>query len=371
MIARLTACAAAAASLLCGCETLSKRNRDEAVERWNLARADVRARMAESDLNEGNVDAAAASLAEAVELAPKRTDLGALQARVLLGQGQVDAAEQALESAAAPGAPTGEIDYLRGVVREQQQRWPEALAAYRRALEANPDDLKYLVAAAQAQLQLDQPDAALEMLRAAGAKFGWSAAYQSVLAESLEQGGDWPAAAAAWERVIDAAADDAQAGARLTMALLRAGRCDEALARLSGRGVQAARGDATGAAAIAQDLPAPARVALVECLLAQNRADQAVEQALEAASAAPGDARALRLLARTCVAAGNEAGALAAARHALKIAPQDAMNLELVATLSWRAGETVEAERSLAALQQLDPGNAIAAELAARMRAAP
>jgi tetratricopeptide (TPR) repeat protein len=342
------------ALLIGGCAALPPRAREVATERWNLARARFKAQLAADHLEAGRVAAAAGELAEATELAPESREWEPLEARLALARGDIALAESILEAIAPEHQHSAEVAHLLGVVREQQQRWSDALAEHRRAMRLAPDDVSYVVVASHTALQMGRVDDALELLKAAEERFSWSPAYQGALAECYEQLGRWPECAAAWQRVVDEDPKDRQACERLAVALSRADRCDDAIILLS-RVLETASGPSTAAL----------RVRLVECLLAAGPRREAVREARELTHLTPGDARAHRLFAQACAAAGDERTALASAHRALTLDPRDVPTLELVATLAWRTRDQALLAAALEQLAAADPANAVAAALRA------
>jgi tetratricopeptide (TPR) repeat protein len=336
--------------LLTGCTAPQQQARLEATQRWNETRARVKARLAADQFEAGNIAAAAKELAEARRLTPEDTGVLPLQARVLLAEGQTAQAEQLLMSAKSAGLASAEVEYLLGVVRQQQQRWEDARTLFLRAAELDGTQVDYVLAAAQAYLQLDQAPAALEFLEGQVARFGWTDAYQAALAECYEQLGQPMAAAAAWERVLGASAADGVVRARLAEALYRSKRYDQAAEVLQGL-------LRDGVAEIPERL---ARLMLGECHLAAGRPAAAREQAQQVLIGCPDDAVALRLLARALGSANEHAAAFRIARRALSVNGDDPRNLELTAGLAWRTGATDEAESCARRLLALAPQHPLA-----------
>lgn len=345
--------------VVAGCATLPPRAREAANERWKLARARFKAQLAADHLNAGRIAAAAGELAEATELAPASREWEPLRARVALARGDIALADSILQNITPEHQHDAEVAQLIGLVREQQRRWPEALAEHRRAMRLAPDDVSYVVVAAHAALQMGRVEDALELLRSAEERFSWSPAYQAALAECFEQLGRWPECAAAWQRAVDEDPKDRHARERLAVALSRADRCDDAIPLLA-EVLETAAGPSAAAL----------RVRLVECLLATGPRAEAVRQARELTQLTPSDARAHRLLAQACALAGDERAALAAAHRALTLDPRDIPTLELVATLAWKTGERTLLGAALDQLVAADPANAVAATLRARVDAA-
>jgi tetratricopeptide (TPR) repeat protein len=332
-----------------GCEAPQREAREQATQRWNIARAEVKARLAADQFEAGNVRAAESELAEACRLAPNHPEFVPLRAKVLLAEGQTAAARDLLEGTQAAGKTQAEIDYYLGVVWQQQQRWEEALTAYRRACGLDPDEVGYLVAATQARLQLGRATEALQTLTAAAERFGWTAAYQAALAECHEQLGDWPAASALWQRVAGAPGAPTLLRERLAVALFRAGRYADAVAEL-----RFVLEDAANPA------PEPLRRLLIESYVQTGQCAAAREQAQVLVQRTPNDVRSHALLARTLSLAGDEPGALRAIRRALALNENDLASLELGIALAWRAGEQADASVLATRLLALDDQNPVA-----------
>ncbi|WP_394779391.1 tetratricopeptide repeat protein, partial [Undibacterium sp.] len=92
--------------------------------------------------------------AKAVELAPNEPSLKDTYAWVKRARGDNKAALSLLESITSTGTPQAEFFYHLAVVREEMGQKPQALAAYKRALEINPrfakaDDAKQRMAKLQ------------------------------------------------------------------------------------------------------------------------------------------------------------------------------------------------------------------------------
>lgn len=347
-------CAAGLLALLVlgGCENMQHRASEEATARWNRARAQVKASLAADHFAAGNVAAAADELAEAYRLDPTDPGLVPLRVRICLAEGKLGEAEDLLTQSASRVEESSELAYLLGVIRQQQQRWDEALRAFERAAELDPEEVACVVATAQTWLQLGQPEEAMRYLAGVAPRFGWTNAYQAALAECHEQMGSWSEAASAWQRVAGSDAAAAALQERLAVALFRAGRYVEAvpvleaLLRLPGESPAVVLHLMLAESYLELDRDAAARSEL-QMVLRDNRDDP----------------RALRLLARALAAVGDQRAALATARRALLRTPEHVGTLELVATLAWRVGEEQLLANTLAALVQREPDSAVARHL--------
>jgi len=340
---------AASLTILEGCETTQERARQQATKRWNIARAEIKVKLASDQFAAGNVAAAADELAEASRLNPEHQEFVPLQARIWLAQGKLAAATELLEQSRLNGGSQPETEYLLGIARQQQQRWHDALASFLRAAELDTDEVAYVVAAAQTWLQLGEPLEALALLTDRVSRFGWTNAYQAALAECHEQTGNWTAAASAWQRVAAAAPNDLEVQNRLAAALYGAERYSEASDVLQ-QVLDQGQSPSTNRW----------RLMLAKCLLMDARSDAARTHVQDVLHDEPDNVRALRLLARCWGEAGEYSVALRAVRQALAIDETDAETLELAAGLAWRAGERPAARALARQLVNHDPGNAVA-----------
>ena len=339
-------------ALLAGCATTQPTAREEATERWNLARAEVKAKLAADRLACGQVAAAAGELAEADRLVPDDPRRVPLRARIWLAEGRVAEAADLLERTTLEGSRQAEVAYLLGIARQQQERWTDAFVAYARAADLDPTEVGYVVAAVQTALQLGDGTGALTLLEQAAPRFAWTNAYQAALAECHEQSGNWGAAVAAWQRVACREAERASVQGRLAEALFRAERYQDAVPIL--RTLLESPDETVGT---------HWRLLLAECHLALGQAGRARAQGRLVLQAEPTNPRAWRLVSRSLGDEGDFVGALRAARQALDAADDAAgetCSLELVAALAWRTGDHALARHCSERLRQREPNNAVA-----------
>ncbi len=344
-----------ALALLCGCQAPQQKAQVEATQRWNVARAQVKARLAADQFAAGDLAAAAKEMNEARKLDPENPALVPLQARIWLAEGKLGPAAALLEKAGHQSPPDAEAVYLLGVVRQQQEKWDAALAAYEQAAALEPAEPHYAATVAQTYLQRREPQRALEFLDSVAASLSWLDDYQAARAEACEQAGDWAGAATAWQRIAQGPGADVTIRERLADALYRAGRFDEAVPLLE------ALCDQPDAGAARRN-----RVQLVEGLLAAGRPAAAREQAQALVQGHPNDAPALRLLARTLAAEGDCAAARRVIGQALAADADDPLTMELAAALAWREGEFDAAAALAGRLAQRQPGNVGAARILER-----
>lgn len=344
-----------------GCVSTQQQARRESAERWNRARAQVKARLASDQLAAGHIEDAAADLAAAFQVDPTNPELLTLQARIDLARGDLAAAERLLERVEAQGQLRAEVEYLLGVIEEQRLHWSVALEHFARAADEDPQEVAYLVAIVQAMLQLGQAADALALLESYEAEFGWMSAYHAALAECYEQLEDWTRAASAWRKVLDAN-DDPGIRERLATALYRAGRWSQAIGHFE-RLLDEAETQPV----------APLRLALAACLLENSQPEAAREQISFVLRDDSRNVTALQLMARVFVERGELEHARRTAERALQLAPDNLRSLELVAALAFRTGDTSRASLLARQVERLfpDSDSPIARQILERLSAPP
>jgi tetratricopeptide (TPR) repeat protein len=340
-----------------GCVNTQRQAREAAAERWNHMRAQVKAKLASDQLAGGHVEDAANELAEALHLDPTDPELRTLQARVCLARGDLPAAERLLEDAQAEGATRAETHYLLGIIQEQRLQWPAALEHFLRAAIEDPQDVAYVVAIAQAMLQLGEAEDALAWLEAYEQQFGWTSAYHAARAECCEQLEDWAEAASAWRKVADADGDP-EIRERLATALYRAGRWSEAAQQFEQLLGEPETRPAT-----------PIRLALAECLLEEGQLAAAQKHLGLVLRDDPRNVTALQLVARLFAEWEQFERARQTAEQALRLAPDEPRTLELAAALAFRTGDDARAlalaKRTMDVAPDMD--NSVARQILSRL----
>ncbi len=335
--------------VLVGCQSTHEDGKQAAVERWNHMRAQVKARLAADQLAEGNLAKASAELAEAYGLDPTNPELTPLLARVRLANGDSGYAQRLLAGMKGSGPAQAEVEYLRGVIFQQQEKWDRALECFVQATEHDPDEVAYLVALSQTFLQLGLPEEARRRLEARESVFGWKPAYHAALAECHEPLDQWAEAASAWRKVVDRAPDAADIRERFAMALYRAGNCQEAVAVLE-QVVDDPKFEPSDVL----------RLALAECLVEDGQLAAGRYHVAQVLARDERSLAALHLLARILTAEGTPYRALQTARHAMAIDPDNVRSVELSAALACRVGDAVLADELAGRLLDVQADNAIA-----------
>ena len=319
--------------------------REQAQERWNKARADVKAQLAADQLAAGNVAEAGTEINKALALQPDDPKLKVLRARTALAAGDAARAQALLEGVTLEGVQQAEVAYMLGVIQQQHLKWDQAFGYFAQAAELNPDESAYYVAVVQAMLQMGQPREAIEYLVANEERFGWTPAYHAAIAECHEQLRQWDDAATAWQMVLDAHEDEG-VSERLSSALFRAGRFDDALPLLR-------------AAVENKESPASesTRRMYAECLIETGEFEAARQELMDLLSLSPRDTALLMLLSRSYIELNRLDLALRTARRAIDASPQEFEPLELAAAVSYRMGRMPQATAFARKAQSISPEN--------------
>lgn len=344
---------------LAGCSNGKRtQNKGQTAAEWAVVRAQVKTQLAADQLAAGNVQEAAAALREAREIDSANPALLVMQAQVQLSAGETEKAEETLSRVQAVGKGRAQVEYLRGVIWQQRQRWATALERFQQAAELDPDDASYPAAAAQVLLQCGRAKEAVELLESGRARFEWLPQWQVSMAESLEQAGRWADAAVLW-RKLAGDGEDPLLLERLGAALQRARRWEEAAAVFGQLWQILESAKPTSPAPDRSDIS----IALAECLMELGQTQPALDALQHLLADQPRNAAALRRMAMVFARGGALERALAAAEEARSSAPKEPAGVELVAALAERCGRHA---RAVAAARDLPPDNPIARAVLAK-----
>lgn len=335
----------------CAAQVKHSEKREQAQARWRQARAEIKAQLAADQLSAGEFGEAAREIDEARRLDPDNRAYDLTQARLLVARGDFDAAQRLLAERPVPAeqiAVAAEADYLLGIIAQQRLDLDGAAWHYSAALERMPAKVEYFVALAQTLLQRGATAELAALLDASRGELGWQDAYLAIEAESLEQRGEWSAAADLWSRLVQSETDSTVLG-RLALALHRAARLGEALATIE-RLLPQLDGE--------QRYEWRLRRAAVQYALGNRGAAESELAALvrEASDPAP----ALLILAQITAEREDHARALRLAKRGLEAAPDNADLLALAATLALVTDESAAAQRYARRLAAIDPHHPVA-----------
>jgi protein O-GlcNAc transferase len=263
------------------------------------------------ELQEGHADAAVAAIGKASALAPQ-------EARFALGLGQ---ALEALE------------------------RWPEAAAAYRRALAKNAESIDTRLALGVALQRAGELEQAAEAYRAVLARQPDAPSALGNLGTVLREMGDIESSVRLLERA--AALEPGAASHLINLGIALCARRDFAAA------------EARLAAALALDPhDADAEFNLGNALRGQGRAPEAAAAYRRAAALRPGHAEALNNLGNTYKELGDFAAAMTAFESALRARPRYVVAINNAGCLLRTLGRIDAAEDMLRRALKIDPANA-------------
>ena len=170
-----------------GCANTRKKQSKQAAARWNHARANVLASLAQDQYKAGAFDNCRKTLTDALKMDPKNPRLHLLSGKLALEQGQLEIAERELELARkwAPNDPEGY--YLAGVIHQRWQKPEKAYEFYTAAADKNPIEVQYLLARAEMLVELERQDEALSLLQAKVQYYENNAAIRDAVGQLLMQ----------------------------------------------------------------------------------------------------------------------------------------------------------------------------------------
>ncbi len=333
-IAGLLAAAAAIAlaGALAGCQKTHAPARELAERDWNVQRAALKSELASAELKRGRVDSAVHLAATAAGLAPRNPAHAELLARAYMARGDFAAAREVLllgrKTAKSPA-----IDYLLGMVYEREQRWTDAIDAFRAAASAAPDNLAYRLALADTVLQGGDVNAALNLLQANDAAFGSEPEFHAARAALLRRAQRLDEACEAYRRALQLGGDDAGLRRSLGLCLTWIGRRAEARPHLE-------------AALRSEQAAEPAvMVAYATTLLSAGEDRLALQWLRRFTEDRPDVGDLWILLAQAHLTRGDSGGATQAASRALTLMPQSGEALCMAAAAWLAAGQPARAER--------------------------
>jgi Flp pilus assembly protein TadD len=193
-------CVVAAALLVSlasgGCAASKKKQSREAQARWNHARANVMASLANDQYKAGAFDACRKTLTDALKMDPRNPRLHLLSGRLALEQGQLELAERELELTRkfAPNEPEGY--FLAGVIYQRWQKPERAYEFYTAAADKNPIEIQYLLARAEMLVEMDRQGEALTLLQGKVQYYENNAAIRDAVGQLLMQAKRYSEAAA-------------------------------------------------------------------------------------------------------------------------------------------------------------------------------
>jgi Flp pilus assembly protein TadD len=207
--------------------------KEQATKQWNAARAGVMAGLAKDQYENGNIEKARQTTAEALRMDPTSAPLHLLAAKLAIESGQLESAEAELKRAHELDPKNAEADYLTGIVYQRWQRIAAAADAYAIAAAKNPQELAYVLAEAEMFVALDKPADALALLQSKADAFEHSAVLRDAIGQLLVEQGRLTEAVDSLHQATTLATDDNGIREHYATALFQAKRYADASESLS------------------------------------------------------------------------------------------------------------------------------------------
>jgi tetratricopeptide (TPR) repeat protein len=350
-------------SLLGGCATPHAIDQQQAEHRWRSARAAVKLQMAQEQFNAGLMDEAEVCLREAAALNSELEGLPILSAKLALARGDWVRAERILTTECEGKAAPAEALYLLGTVQQKNRCWSAADGCYRRAAEAQPENLDYALAVGENLLVLDRQEEAKAWLEARRSNFGDQPPYCLLMAQCHELLGEYALAASQYAKVLGQLDDCAWLCEALGYAYYWSGQFAAAAENFE-KAVTLSKQEG-------QQPSTEIQIAWADCLLATNRPQQALQRLGVLVREQPEQARLWMFLAVGWEACGDSERALNCAQQACALEPQNVEAQLLQAVLADRAGRPDLAKELLGDSRTLAPKDLLRQEVETRLGLSP
>lgn len=333
-------------------------------EHWRQVRCDVKRRLAESQLQAGQLDEALREIDAALELNPADAPSHILLARIQLEQGHPAAARRAIDQALNLQPQNGEALFTAGLVAERIENQEEAYTFYTKAASVAPGNADYLAAQAETLVALGRVSDALDLVESRRPDFAENPRLHDLAAELYRALGMKSESIACLRKAAVAAGDDPKLAAQLGVALSQAGQDVEAVGLLDPlmRRLEASPANS--------DKPSPGRsvdsdAAIIRLSLAgsQRRLGRldAARRAIDAQLRAdPDDTQAWLLLARIELDAAEWEAALDAAGHAIRLSEESPEARLMHAIAAMKSGDYRAAIKSARIAVQRDTADTTA-----------
>jgi tetratricopeptide (TPR) repeat protein len=207
--------------------------KEVATRQWNAARAGVMAGLARDQYENGNIEKARQTTAEALRMDPTNPQLHLLAAKLAIESGQLESADAEVKRARELDPKNAEADYLAGIVYQRWQRLQSAAEAYASAAAKNPLELSYILAQAEMLVALDRSPDALALLQSKADAFEHSAVLRDAIGQLLVQQNRIAEAVDSLHQATTLATDDTGIREHYASALFKAKRYSDASECLS------------------------------------------------------------------------------------------------------------------------------------------
>jgi tetratricopeptide (TPR) repeat protein len=382
----------ALAVLLMGCQQDNKKAQsDQARQRWDATRAAVIGNLAKEQYENGHFEKARESANQALAMNPLSPPLHILSARISIEEGRLEAADRSLAEARRLDPRNAEADYLSGVVCQRWQKLDQAAEFYRSATEKQPQELAYLLAQAETMVALNRADEGLALLQSKVVYFEHSPVIRDAVGQLLMQKAKYSEAADMFRQASLLATDDTGVRERLAMACIAAKRYNDAvdtLTRLLKNEKYAKRGDLYLALGEAQTQLGRTReakssfdsatqhtpndpavwLALGKAALELNDPKRAEISLRRAISIDPSNSEAYLLTGYVRLKQNKLDESLTAFRKASALDPEDAVSVCMIGYVLEKKGDSAEALKHYAKALKIKPGDELATRLMAEVQ---
>lgn len=368
-----------------------KKQKQEAYDQWNAARASAQGNLAADQYKHGNLPGARQSVDEAIKLAPRNVTYHLLSAKIYIEGNSLEAAERELDEVRRIEPKNAEADFLSGVVYQRWQKPNLALDYYTKASENSPAELSYVLARAEMLVQVNQLPQAVSLLESKLTYFEHSGAMRDLLGVLYLQQGRLKEAAESLKQATILEPEQLEFREHLARALFRTQRYREAITELtlllknetfakradmhlllgecylSTAALRDARGEFETAANLSPNLTA-AWLGLAKASMEMGDNDRAEVSIKKAIALEPEDAQSQLALGYLRLRQGKDPEAMAALEKASALDPSDSVALCLMGLICERQGKKDEALQYYGKALQVKPDDELAKSLLSRSK---
>lgn len=297
-----------------GCQSQGNHEQwvEEADGRWHETRSALMLDMAREQFEAGDLEQASQSVKEGLQVDTQNPRLQVLGGRIALERDKLERAYHLFEGAIEDSEELADAHYYQGVVLQRWQRYEQALKAYERAYDIEPDEVGHLLAVSEMLVQLDRVDDAVERLENKRDYFDEDASLRVALGHLYNIKQDYAQATALFKEASVLDPDRVPARAELGLAQVAAEQYEKAvrtLKNLLAEHPHEKRGDL--------------RRALAEAQVQTRRMEAAQQTYLDLARSDAGEPGDWVRLGELTWQAGDVSGTLHAANRAMDQAPQN------------------------------------------------
>jgi len=210
-----------------GCQT-HRQARQEAQNRWNLARNKIHFQLAMDQYKANNMGQCKAQLSKILASPEPIIPAYLLGAKVAMKEERFDEARDYLDLALHSEPKSAEAWYAKGLLNEFDGDLDAAIDALGKAQVLDPSDPEYLICLAELHVRRGEADRALAVLTAVQGRFTSHIGIQSALADLYTMQGKYSLAVTPLRRILRINPGDAETRERLALALARDGQASQA-----------------------------------------------------------------------------------------------------------------------------------------------